>query len=117
MVLFVLAPPFADSGLSGFTAAGSVGFAVVAAMAAGLTYLGIGSIVLWAFRFAWVQLGALGTLMSRLAAADAHRRRDRGRKRGCGRTTQRTQDDLASTYSLQTSDHRRISELVADGAQ
>ncbi|MGE0221103.1 MAG: hypothetical protein AB7S95_35805, partial [Mycolicibacterium sp.] len=30
-----------------------------------LTYLGIGSIVLWAFRFAWVQLGALGTLMSR----------------------------------------------------
>jgi hypothetical protein len=30
-----------------------------------LTYLGFGSIALWAFRFAWVQLGALGTLMSR----------------------------------------------------
>jgi hypothetical protein len=30
-----------------------------------LTYVGIGSIVLWAFRFALVQLGALGTLMSR----------------------------------------------------
>jgi hypothetical protein len=30
-----------------------------------LTYVGFGSIALWAFRFAWVQLGALGTLMSR----------------------------------------------------
>ena len=30
-----------------------------------LTYLGFGSIALWAFRFAWVQFGALGTLMSR----------------------------------------------------
>lgn len=34
-------------------------------MAIWLTYLGFGAIALWAFRFAWVQLGALGTLMSR----------------------------------------------------
>jgi hypothetical protein len=30
-----------------------------------LTYLGFGSIALWAFIFALVQVGALGTLMSR----------------------------------------------------
>ena len=30
-----------------------------------LTYIGFGSIALWAFRVAWVQVGALGTLMSR----------------------------------------------------
>ncbi len=30
-----------------------------------LTYLGFGSIALWAFRYAMVQVGALGTLMSR----------------------------------------------------
>src|SRR4029077_75664 len=31
----------------------------------GLTYIGFGSIALWAFRFAWVQVGAMGTLMGR----------------------------------------------------
>lgn len=36
-----------------------------AVLAIWLTYLGIGSIALWAFRFAWVQFSALGTLMSR----------------------------------------------------
>jgi hypothetical protein len=65
MALFVFGLPFADSGFSGIAAAEIVGFAVVAVLAIWLTYVGIGSIVLWAFRFAWFQVGALGTLMSR----------------------------------------------------
>jgi hypothetical protein len=65
MALFVFGLPFAASGFSGFAAAEAAGFAVVALLAVWMTYLGIGSIVLWAFRFAWVQFGALGTLMSR----------------------------------------------------
>ena len=65
MALFVFGLPFADSGFSGFAAAEAFGFAVVAVLAVWLTYLGFGSIALWAFRFAWVQVGALGTLMSR----------------------------------------------------
>jgi MFS family permease len=65
MALCVFGIPFADSGFSGFAAAEAVGFVVVALLAIWLTYVGFGSIALWAFRFAWVQLGALGTLMSR----------------------------------------------------
>jgi len=65
MAIFVFGLPFADSGFSGIAAAEIIGFAVVAVLAIWLTYLGIGSIVLWAFRFAWLQVGALGTLMSR----------------------------------------------------
>jgi hypothetical protein len=65
MALFVFGLPFADSGFSGIAAAEAIGFAVVALLAIWLTYLGFGSIALWAFRFASVQLGALGTLMSR----------------------------------------------------
>jgi hypothetical protein len=65
MALFVFGLPFADSGFSGTAAAEVVGFAVVALLAIWLTYIGFGSIALWAFRFASVQLGALGTLMSR----------------------------------------------------
>jgi hypothetical protein len=65
MAIFVFGLPFADSGFSGIAAAEIVGFALVAVLAIWLTYVGIGSIVLWAFRFAWLQLGALGTLMSR----------------------------------------------------
>lgn len=65
MALFVFGLPLADNGFSGITAAEVLGFAIVALLAIWLTYIGIGSIVLWAFRFAWVQLGALGTLMSR----------------------------------------------------
>jgi hypothetical protein len=65
MALFVFGLPFADSGFSGIAAAEIVGFAFVAMLAIWLTYIGIGSIVLWAFRFAWLQVGALGTLMSR----------------------------------------------------
>ena len=65
MALFVIGFPLADQGWSGLTLAEVAGFLIVAALAVWLTYLGIGSIVLWAFRFAWVQFGALGTLMSR----------------------------------------------------
>jgi hypothetical protein len=39
-------------------------FVVVSMLAVWLAYLGIGSIMLWALRFAWVQSGALGALMS-----------------------------------------------------
>ncbi|WP_101947137.1 hypothetical protein [Mycobacterium sp. 3519A] len=65
MALFVFGLPFADSGFSGIAAAEAFGFAVVALLAIWLTYLGFGSILLWAFRFALQQVGALGTLMSR----------------------------------------------------
>lgn len=65
MALFVIGFPLADRGWTGLTAAEVAGFGVIALLAIWLTYLGIGSIVLWAFRFAWVQFGALGTLMSR----------------------------------------------------
>jgi hypothetical protein len=65
MAIFVIGFPLADSGWSGLALAEVAGFGVVAVFAVWLTYLGIGSIVLWAFRFAWVQFGALGTLMSR----------------------------------------------------
>jgi hypothetical protein len=65
MALFVVGLPFAGGGFSGLAAAEVIGFAIVAVIAIWLTYVGIGSIVLWAFRFAWVQVGALGTLMSR----------------------------------------------------
>ncbi|HJT95437.1 MAG TPA: hypothetical protein VJ777_26450 [Mycobacterium sp.] len=65
MALFVFGLPFADSGFSGIAAAEAFGFAVLAVLAIWLTYIGFGSIALWAFRFASVQLGALGTLMSR----------------------------------------------------
>ncbi|GAY15168.1 hypothetical protein [Mycobacterium sp. shizuoka-1] len=65
MALFVIGLPLTDRGWTGLTMAEVAGFAVVAALTVWLTYLGIGSIVLWAFRFAWLQFGALGTLMSR----------------------------------------------------
>ncbi len=65
MALFVFGLPFAASGFSGIAAAEAFGLAIVAVLAIWLTYVGFGSIALWAFRFAWVQLGALGTLMSR----------------------------------------------------
>jgi hypothetical protein len=65
MALFVIGFPLVDRGWTSLTAAEVAGFGVVALGAVWLTYLGIGSIVLWAFRFAWVQFGALGTLMGR----------------------------------------------------
>jgi hypothetical protein len=65
MALFVFGLPFADSGFSGIAAAEALALAIIALVAIWLTYIGFGSIALWAFRFASVQLGALGTLMSR----------------------------------------------------
>jgi hypothetical protein len=65
MALFVFGLPFADSGFTGIAAVEIIGFAFIAVLAIWLTYVGIGSIVLWAFRFALVQVGALGTLMRR----------------------------------------------------
>jgi hypothetical protein len=38
---------------------------LITLLAIWLIYVGFGSIALWAFRFAWVQLGAVGSLMSR----------------------------------------------------
>src|SRR3954447_7365282 len=65
MALFVFGLPFADSGFSGFAAAEIFGFAFVALLAVWLTYLGFGAFALSAFVYALVQVGALGTLMSR----------------------------------------------------
>lgn len=65
MAIFVVVMPVTVHGWSGAALAESPAFLVVSLVAIWLTYLGFGSIALWAFRFAWVQLGALGTLMSR----------------------------------------------------
>ncbi len=64
LALFVLGLPVIDSGWSWTALAEVPVFVVVSMLAVWLTYLGIGSIVLWALRFAWVQFGALGALMS-----------------------------------------------------
>jgi hypothetical protein len=65
LVLFVFGLPIVDSGWSRMSLAEAPGFVLVSVLAIWLTYLGIGSILLWAFRFAWVQFGALGTLLGR----------------------------------------------------
>ena len=65
MAIFVVIMPLTVSGWSGAAAAEAPVFIVISLIAVWLTYLGFGSIALWAFRFAWLQLGALGTLMSR----------------------------------------------------
>lgn len=65
MAIFVLLMPMIASGWSTAALTEIPVFLTVSVLAIWFTYLGIGSIVLWAFRFAWVQLGALGTLMSR----------------------------------------------------
>lgn len=65
MAVFVVVMPVTVSGLSGAAAAEAPLFVLISLLAIWLTYLGFGSIAAWAFRFAWVQLGALGTLMSR----------------------------------------------------
>ncbi|MCV7369470.1 hypothetical protein CRI77_08640 [Mycolicibacterium duvalii] len=65
MAIFVLVMPLTVSGWSSAAAAEVPIFVLISLIAIWLTYLGFGSITLWAFRFAWVQLGALGTLMSR----------------------------------------------------
>ncbi|OBF25260.1 hypothetical protein [Mycobacterium sp. ACS4331] len=65
MAIFVLIMPVAASGWSSAALAEIPIFLLVSLLTIWFTYLGFGSILLWAFRFAWIQLGALGTLMSR----------------------------------------------------
>jgi hypothetical protein len=65
MAIFVVIMPVTVDGWSGAAAAEAPIFVVITLLAIWLTYVGFGSIALWAFRFAWVQFGALGTLMSR----------------------------------------------------
>lgn len=65
MGIFVLVMPFAVSGLSAAALAEVPVFLTVTVVTIWLTYIGLGSIALWAFRFAWEQVGALGTLLSR----------------------------------------------------
>lgn len=65
IAMFVVVLPVTASGWSAATLAEAPAFILISLLAIWLTYLGFGSITLWAFRFAWVQLGALGTLMSR----------------------------------------------------
>jgi hypothetical protein len=65
MGIFVVVMPVTVSGWPSAAAAEAPAFVVITLLAIWLTYIGFGSIALWAFRFAWVQLGALGTLMSR----------------------------------------------------
>lgn len=65
MAPFVVVMPVTVNGWSGAAAAEAPLFIVISLVAIWLTYLGFGSIAAWAFRFAWIQLGALGTLMSR----------------------------------------------------
>jgi hypothetical protein len=65
MALFVVGMPVTVDGWSISAVAEAPVFLVVTLLTIWLTYLGLGSIALWAFRFAWVQVGALGNLMSR----------------------------------------------------
>ena len=65
MAIFVLVVPMVSAGWSAEALAEVPAFLAVSLVAVWFTYLGFGSIALWAFRFAWVQVGALGTLMSR----------------------------------------------------
>ena len=65
MAVFVVVMPVTVSGWSAAAAAEVPLFVLISVLAIWLTYLGFGSIAAWAFRFAWVQLGALGALMSR----------------------------------------------------
>lgn len=65
MAIFVVVMPVTVSGWSAAAAAEAPAFVVITVLSIWLTYIGFGSIAAWAFRFAWVQLGALGTLMSR----------------------------------------------------
>ncbi|KQY05972.1 hypothetical protein ASD37_16540 [Mycobacterium sp. Root135] len=65
MAIFVVVMPVTVSGWSAAAAAEAPAFVAITLLAVWLTYIGFGSIAGWAFRFAWVQFGALGTLMSR----------------------------------------------------
>ena len=65
MAIFVVVMPVTVSGWSAAAAAEAPAFVAITVLAIWLTYVGFGSIAAWAFRFACVQLGALGSLMSR----------------------------------------------------
>ncbi|MHA0287755.1 hypothetical protein ACXYX3_15035 [Mycobacterium sp. C3-094] len=65
MGVAVLVMPVMVSGWSAAALAEVPAFVAVTLLTIWLTYIGLGSITLWAFRFAWEQVGALGTLMSR----------------------------------------------------
>lgn len=65
MAIVVIVMPIMISGWSLAAVAEAPALLLIALLAIWFTYLGVGSILLWALRFAWVQLGALGTLMSR----------------------------------------------------
>jgi len=65
MAIFVVVMPVTVDGWSAGAAAQAPVFVLITLIAIWLTYIGFGSIALWAFRFASVQLGAVGTLMGR----------------------------------------------------
>ncbi|ANW65356.1 hypothetical protein BCA37_18785 [Mycobacterium sp. djl-10] len=65
MAMYVVVMPLAVDGWSAAALAEVPAFLVVTLLTIWLTYLGFGSIALWALRFASVQLGAVGNLMSR----------------------------------------------------
>jgi hypothetical protein len=65
MAIFVAVMPVTVDGWSAAAAAEAPIFVLITLLAIWLTYIGFGSIALWAFRFAWVQFGALGSLMGR----------------------------------------------------
>jgi hypothetical protein len=65
MAMYVVVMPVTVDGWSAAAVAEAPVFLLVTLLTVWLTYLGFGSIALWAFRFASVQLGALGNLMSR----------------------------------------------------
>ena len=65
MAIFVVVLPVTASGWSACALAEAPAFLLVSLLAIWFTYLGFGSVLLWAFRYAWVQFGALGSLMSR----------------------------------------------------
>jgi hypothetical protein len=65
MAMYVVVMPITVDGWSAAAVAEASAFLVVTLLTIWLTYLGFGSIALWAFRYASVQLGALGNLMSR----------------------------------------------------
>jgi hypothetical protein len=65
MAIFVVVTPVTVDGWSAAAAAEAPVFVLITLLAIWLTYVGFGSIALWAFRFASVQLGAVGSMMSR----------------------------------------------------
>ena len=65
MAMFVIGMPVTVDGWSTAALAEAPVFLVVTLLTIWLTYLGFGSIALWAFRYASTQFGALGNLMGR----------------------------------------------------